>query len=540
MNPDTPINDEWIDDIKIPGQPDSGKGKTFAHHVLLADGRETYTYYRYGTNEQVGSPEQSINKDQKSAYDDAVKKATPPGGRPEINVNGQRKGWDPKTGDYTVDLGPVPTAPRAVEPGQVQGVPNDPTIQEQQSDGSWVTKPNPNYRPPAGATATKDINGVTYERQADGTWTPAKGLPSDPQAAKPKYVQVKQDEATGKWFGLTPQGTWEPTEGGPGLAPTKPEPPHYGHDEGGDYTITTGPDGQPVKTYAKTTGAPTAGEPPGAPPPDYSAGNVAKNLTDYSTWLNQQVMDGKVDQPTATRLMASRRALAETAVSEQANATRTATDIYGHQVSERNTDVNASTTRNSTAVGGVNTAFQLVQGGAAAQPKGSDAAYRAFQGLLQTQLQQSQAMGGMNQPPPVPIPAAAQPYMTITSPGGTKVDLHDTAGGTPPAPGVGGTPAIPSRPDVQGPTSGPMPGSVSAESAAAPAGQIPAALAAHADSKPTGNAFADTEMTLTAAGISPAAIAAARERFLAAQTQSAPDAVQTFSQGFQMPALAGA
>jgi hypothetical protein len=47
----------------------------------------------------------------------------------------------------------------------------------------------------------------------------------DPRPAasetKPKYGQIRQDEQTGKWFGLTPSGQWEEIQGGPNAAPGK-------------------------------------------------------------------------------------------------------------------------------------------------------------------------------------------------------------------------------------------------------------------------------------------------------------------------------
>jgi hypothetical protein len=61
----------------------------------------------------------------------------------------------------------------------------------------------------------------TWNPQANGgqgAWEDA-GAVAQPD--KPKYGQVRQDEQTGKWFGLTPSGQWEEIQGGPNAAPGK-------------------------------------------------------------------------------------------------------------------------------------------------------------------------------------------------------------------------------------------------------------------------------------------------------------------------------
>lgn len=387
MDPKSSVTDEWIDDVKVPGNADSGKGKTFAHHVLQADGTETYTYFRYGTNDQIGNPEVSVNPTQKKSYDDAVAKATPPGGRPEININGQRMGWDPKTSDYTVPLGAVPVAPKPVEPGQVQGVPNDPTIQTQQPDGTWKTGPNPDYRPPAGA-------GGSMVERPDGV-----------------YI-VKPDGSTVK--------TNLPAAPKPGTSTLVPS------QDGHTYVVTVDAQGN---ASVKDSGLPlTGGQAAGSggtPTPASATGwqpDMSKpdvGIFERRTAVAKMLADGVFGDPTsaaaqtkANDLLKQDLDFANTVIKNVQGIQSGEGTIYSGGIQQRGQDVQLADSRTAAATSIFNNALGQIAQLLPFAKQHSKTAGPALEALLQKGYEFQQKMGGQNTPAQV----QPGPYMSRTAP----------------------------------------------------------------------------------------------------------------------------
>jgi murein DD-endopeptidase MepM/ murein hydrolase activator NlpD len=80
------------------------------------------------------------------------------------------------------------------------------------------------------------VNGVVYERQADGTWKKATGIPEAPPTEAQAPARVTIDGVT---YERQPDGTWKKAAGLPeGTPPAAPAPPHAGSPstEGGLWT----------------------------------------------------------------------------------------------------------------------------------------------------------------------------------------------------------------------------------------------------------------------------------------------------------------
>lgn len=97
MDPNQVIDEGWEDDVVVPGVADSGKGKTYANMKLYVDGRQVWTYYRYGTD-QIFKTESLINKPQAAKWEAQEKERKSADVRAEKRVVRTSTGADPQTG----------------------------------------------------------------------------------------------------------------------------------------------------------------------------------------------------------------------------------------------------------------------------------------------------------------------------------------------------------------------------------------------------------------------------------------------------------
>lgn len=439
MNPDAVITDEWIDDSKIPGDPNSGKGKTFEHHVLLADGRETRTFYRYGTNEQVGNPEQTTNKDQKSSYDDAVKRATPPGGRPEIAINGQRKGWDPRTGDYTVDLGPVTSTAASTQPNQTAE--DEAQAVQDKREKEW-----------------NQANGGLYETHAARRTREAKEAnDAEAKAAREKAGATAEEARNRPQISYRKVGTktYKVLTYPDGKEEVSPSalPPDVTDDQ-----VTT-INGQPARVVRDENGKATGievlpitgqGTDPtftGSPAP-WMPKAVVDDLQSYSKQLNEAVKTGAITPAKASALMEARRKEAAAAIDNQLDAAKT---VYGAGITERGQDVSLANARLSASQAGIQQGLSYFKEVNPWLKRGSTAGADAFLAIRNMAYQDAQRYGGLDTFQHTPIPAAVQSAansITITSPDGTTVTVPHGAGAAASPPAAPAAPAMaPVEPD---------------------------------------------------------------------------------------------
>jgi hypothetical protein len=580
VNPDTILNpdpsSQYKDDSPMydgSGNVVSGTGaqKTYMREVRYIDGRIERTWYRYGSNEQVGQTQIARDDKQVAEWD----KMKPPYGQMFApDKLGNLNQWNPQTKAYDIPTGQTAastTDPQLQRQRQLAADEAEELNRQRQAnkalppdqDPAWETDAERRKR----AEDKIQQQGVEAERQrqaqrqAEADTRAAAGEARAAAAADRPQTTYKVVNGVTYKVTVDPQGNETVTKSG---LPADVKDDQVTTVDGRPAVVRRDASGRATGIEVlPVTGAGLQGEPPGAPPPDFTPGNVAKSLTDYSTWINQHVTDGSLDASTASRLMAARHQLAQTAVSEQANVANVASGVYGHQVSERNADVGTANARLGASTSGFVSVLQAIQNGAKAQPKGSDAAGRAFHGLLNAQIEHARNFGGLTDVPRTPVPASVAPYLTVQLPGGHTMQITNPA-----APAGQTGPGAPAIPPVQQPvTSTPGVGvptdpnamasanasgfgsaasyqsmSPSATSAAAPQGQLPPHIAAMADSRPTGNAMADLEMAMTAAGMTPQAIAEARQRFLQgnlAQMTVGGGMALPGGQGYALPPIQG-
>ena len=101
MDPNQIILNEIQDDIQVPGVADSGKGKTYARHIIYADGRETWEYRRYSgqgpENDPIVKIETLTNKDQAAKFKEQERIARTEQNQAERKVTRVYQGTDPTT-----------------------------------------------------------------------------------------------------------------------------------------------------------------------------------------------------------------------------------------------------------------------------------------------------------------------------------------------------------------------------------------------------------------------------------------------------------
>lgn len=178
---------------------------------------------------------------------------------------------------------------------------------------------------------------------ADGSWgywdtskTPPTWVPLQGPSGK-KYTDVKFDEQRGQWWGLTPQGTWEPMTGGPGAR--------------------TGP------------------QKPGPAMPTFIVGMASDALRQFGDQLNAAVAAGDMTPAERDKRYAEAERAAQIAVND-------AVTVQRQQESNLNARVNLATTRYTQQMDGLNNALSFVTKLNATLPEGSDLGGKAFAALL--------------------------------------------------------------------------------------------------------------------------------------------------------------
>jgi hypothetical protein len=103
------ISDDWQTVTKEPG---GGRKKVTAQIVTLATGRQVM-YILDENGKRHPTPVDSAvagllpDAEQRKSWAEEQNKRRPPSGKTEDVVNGQRKGWNPDTRAYDIDLGPA-------------------------------------------------------------------------------------------------------------------------------------------------------------------------------------------------------------------------------------------------------------------------------------------------------------------------------------------------------------------------------------------------------------------------------------------------
>lgn len=456
MNPNDEVKSQWTNATGTKPIDGSNNDPTYGRLVTYRDGHVTLYVYKRGSgnpdqgipDQQVGEPQQQpVDPDQEKIWKDQEKSAAqPPAHEPNPADPTRERVWDPKAnggaGGWT-DGGPIAPKP-ATGTRQVQAV----TYENRGGKSVKVTtytdgtKSEEESAPPAqGATSTVDVGGVHYERQPDGTWTPAKGLPTDPSKAPAKYSQVKQDEASGKWFGLTPQGTWESIEGGPGSQGSGPPVP------------------------ASATGW----------KPDFSKPDLG--IFERRSEVQAQLTAGVFGDPTSKAAQDKANALlkqdldfASTAATNVGNIASGEQTIYNGGISQRSQDVTQADTRTSAAASIYNNALSQMAQLAPFMKEHSKNAGAMFDDMLTKAYAFQQKMGGQFTPEHV----QPGPYMSRTAdifkPGGSgapgAVGAAAAAPGAAPAAPLAPTPftftppptgAPRTAPATQGPFAPPAP-----------------------------------------------------------------------------------
>lgn len=266
---------------------------------------------------------------------------------------------------------------------------------------------------------------ATVTEYDDGTKAYAESKPEN------RYREVRQDEESGRWWGLKPDGTWEEMQGGPGAG-------------------NTGPMGAP-------------------PNPRLEVGQIQNNLRQYRDELNRRhaLPDGdpeKISTAQWTRLWNAAYQDASTSLAEQQAIQAEA----NQRVSQASNRLSAASTQFNNAANVVESQNRYLQ-------PGSRAGGRAFAAALGLQQLTAAATGGYDTPPvtirPTGIAALDQPPPSVARP---PVEVPPAA---PPA-----APALPA-PIFRPPP--PVEGAVPAAAAPATAPAVGAAPAAPTPPPPT-------------------------------------------------------
>lgn len=237
MNPNDIVagQNAWIDNV------DLGNGKKgFSRTVTYADGRKVLELYEYGVE---GGPiaEKDAGKDPKIAADylEYVKKNTPvrtdvkynpaagqPGHDPSLPVGTAIKTATPEGGDTRVVGTEAPSPKEATDkPKVITSKHDDKTgvtsVLVENPDGTrkWDTITGGPKEGTAGKIVSLE-NGRHIERDTQGNLLldqPMSPAERDLVDGNKSYSQLKQDETTGQWYGVTKDGRFEPIQGGPGL-----------------------------------------------------------------------------------------------------------------------------------------------------------------------------------------------------------------------------------------------------------------------------------------------------------------------------------
>ena len=315
--------------------------------------------------------------------------------------------------------------------------PSDPTrLRKPDGKGGWVDA-GPNA---AGVEAAAARNRGTTTLKPDGkggtiavttypdgrapTTVPVPGVPSE---APNKYREVKQDPTTGKWSGLTADGTWEAIEGGPG--------------------IVNGP------------GAVT---PEGAPPMSGKLGEAAADMAAFIEWLNKERRKpgSTMTNDQADNLVKQRRQAWDTAIKEQEAVVNAQSATRGQDISQRGQTLGDLSNRRSSATSIANQASgdlmsQIGNFGEGGGGASLAAAIRASRANAQDFV----TMTGANRDVPevgmgpaqqaiqnMPLPGSAgAPNLNVRSGGPNAIGAGAVPGVM--APGAGAPPEIPMTPE---------------------------------------------------------------------------------------------
>jgi hypothetical protein len=288
-------------------------------------------------------------------------------------------------------------------------------------DGSIKTTPLPGVPSDKPAPERVPVNGVVYERQPDGTYAPAKGLPTE---SKPGSVVTIEGETY-----------WATPNADPG------QPPQLTHlNPGGALPKDDGPQFTP-----------------GMSPSDYLQQRRQWLLAQRRAGVSQKEVDTIWDRDV------------QTATARQ---------------NEANTQATQQNQRLSTSMTGFGQALTAVQDINKYLPQGSDLGGQALDAFLTLQRGQAQRSGGYGPTGPLAVPAAptvADPssqVAAIPQPPAT----YATAGPPPPPARALPAPLLPPRPPVTLPNAGAGPGEPPARSAI-PSAQRPPAAARQAPAR---------------------------------------------------------
>lgn len=170
------------------------------------------------------------------------------------------------------------------------------------------------------------------------------------------YTNIKQDENTGKWYGIK-DGKWEEMPGGPGSA--------------------------------------QAGQSAGPPLPQMVLGQSEAALREYATQLNAEVAAGRMTP-------AQRNTRMQEAMQQATLTLNTATLAQRDYESNLNANVNLATTRYNGEMRGIESALDFVSKINGTLKPGSAAGGKAFAAILGLQMQAAQRSGIYDVKPAMP------------------------------------------------------------------------------------------------------------------------------------------
>ncbi len=268
-----------------------------------------------------------------------------------------------------------------------------------------------------------ETTGKWFGLTKDGKWEEMPGGPGlTPKEPKSKYSATKQDPTTGKWFGMTPAGEWEAMEGGPGVA----KPTGKTHTINGVlYTEELDASGQITGLKrVPMTGGPSGNAPPIPTPADSQEAGI-QQLNTYRQTLRQMELTGELSPEESKEAFR----IAHEAQQAHLNAAIKASEgVYSTNVQQRGQDIQLANQRMSSSVTAMQNSMQNVMALNQVVQPGSQAAAKSLPAMMALQLMMSGAMGG------TATPAREQPgglFGKYAGVGGAA----PTAGGTPAGPG---------------------------------------------------------------------------------------------------------
>ncbi len=473
---------ETVDDQKIPGNADSGKGKTYAIHTIYNDGTETWQYRRYSgkgpESDPIVTTETTINEDQEKRWRASQPTATSQAtaGRQQqtrvmsTNPDTGKPAWKITNYDSTVEYDE--NVPATVTGGVAANAKGKKGTVE---NGEWVEReiePDGSQgriveQRPATQAEKDAASGRDKEKE-----TKDEATRKETETKKGQWTEIKRstDETTGKTVATFRNGLGETEEREITVtkAPEKPTIREDPNNPGKWISIQSDPSepgGVKITSVAGPEGV-KPGQGPSIADLQVRYGTVVEDLQAYASKLQDALAKGIITQAEHDKRWGEAKSVAQVKVNELNNLVTTQSGLYGQQAANWRQEQATANTRLQASTNalqlGVNSADKLT--GASGQGQ---------MGTIWSTLTAGRAAGEMyggyaSGPPPALPPAAASIMnMEINQDGSITMRPKGgaAAGG---APGATGMPAAVGsiddavRADVTAaaPSSGNIPGGV--------------------------------------------------------------------------------